>query len=159
MTTILVEATVDDKSIIVRLLQLYMYDFSEYTLDDVNAHAEYVYNRLDYYWTENDRYAFLIKTDGKISGFALVRTENKDGSKINSITEYFILRKYRKHGIGKNVAQELFRKFPGNWKVAVLNCNTLGLIFWENVINEITDSNYEKIDKKEWPGPMFEFKI
>jgi len=159
MNTTLYKATADDKNIIAKLLQLYMYDFSEYTLDDINDNGEYKYNRLDYYWIEKDSYPFLIKTDGIISGFALVRSEMIDNEEVHSIAEYFVLRKYRNKGIGKQIAVRLFEMFKGKWKIPVLRCNTIGLEFWNNVIKEYTKDNYREIDKAEWPGPIYEFTI
>ena len=159
MITTLNTATEDDKSIIAKLLQLYMYDFSEYTLDTINDHGEYIYNRLDCYWTEKDRYPFLIKTDDRLSGFALVRSETINNEKVYYIAEYFILRNYRNKGIGKKIAVGIFKMFQGKWKVPVLSCNTIGIKFWENVVKEYTKDNYIKIDKVEWPGPVYEFNV
>ena len=151
------KATVNDKSIIARLLQLYMHDFSEFTLDDINDNGEYNYNRLDCYWIEKDRYPFLIKTDGILSGFALIRSEIIDTEEVHSIAEYFILRKYRNQGIGRQVALMLFEMFKGKWKIPVLRCNSVGLQFWEKVIKDYTKDNYRELDKPEWPGPIYEF--
>jgi predicted acetyltransferase len=36
------------------------------------------------------------------------------------ITEFFVMRKYRRQGIGKRVARELFECSPGRWEVADL---------------------------------------
>ena len=154
LTTIISESEIDDKPIFRKLLELYAHDFSEYVNKDVNNHGEYGYRRLDHYWVEEDRYPFLFRTDGKISGFAMVR---KDENNFYSIAEFFVMRKYRNRGIGKEAAFFLFRKFAGNWNVGVLDINTPALIFWEKVIAEFARGSFKIIEKKDWKGPVYEF--
>lgn len=48
----LIEATVDDKPVVRRLLELYLHDFSEFSGQDLNDHGEYGYRYLDHYWTD-----------------------------------------------------------------------------------------------------------
>ena len=62
-----------DRSVLRRLLQLYLHDLSEFIDIDVDPHGEFPYRYLDHYWTEKDRHAFLIRVDGAWAGFALVR--------------------------------------------------------------------------------------
>ena len=158
METILIKASYDDKSVIRKLLELYIYDFSEFDKSDVNKHGEYGYERLDCYWIEEGRYPFLIKTDGNISGFAFIRICEENKITINSIAEYFILKKYRKMNIGKNIATQIFDQFKGKWNVSVLESNIPAFSFWEKTIKEFTDGNYKIIKKDDWEGPIFEFE-
>ena len=51
----------NEKSIIRKMLELYLYDFSEFDQADINEHGEYGYDRLDDYWTDNNsRYPYII---------------------------------------------------------------------------------------------------
>jgi hypothetical protein len=52
------EATVDDKPVVRRLLELYSHDFSEFTGTDVDAHGRFGYPDLDLYWTNTGATAF-----------------------------------------------------------------------------------------------------
>ena len=61
-----------EKSVLRQLLELYQYDFSMFDNADVNAHGYYGYRYLDHYWTESDRQAYFIVSDGKLAGFVLV---------------------------------------------------------------------------------------
>jgi hypothetical protein len=75
MTVELVRASLSDKAVLRRLLQLYRYDFSEWNGDDVDEHGEFGHRYLDHYWTDQDSHPFLIRQAGRWAGFALVRTE------------------------------------------------------------------------------------
>ena len=88
MTVELVRASLSDKAVLRRLLQLYRYDFSEWNGDDVDEHGEFGHRYLDHYWTDQDSHPFLIRQAGRWAGFALVRTEG-----VNDMSEFFVMRK------------------------------------------------------------------
>jgi len=155
----IVKAELNDKPILQRLLELYAYDFSEFDNADLNIHGEYGYPRLDYYWNETDRYAYLLKTDNNISGFSMIRTEYYNNTNTFSMAEFFILKKYRFKGIGKYFALNNFKMHLGDWEVPVMKSNLIALKFWENILKEKTNNKYEISKKDNWDGPVFKFKI
>ena len=148
-----------EKSIIRKMIELYLYDFSEYNLADINEHGEYGYDRLDDYWTDNSRYPYIINYKGKKCGFAFVREIFEKDEMINNIAEYFIMRKYRKKGIGRYIAFKIFSMNKGKWQINVLDCNKPAIIFWENIIKEHSKNDYRIIKNIDWDGPVFEFKV
>jgi predicted acetyltransferase len=92
-------------------MELYQYDFSEFENEDVNDEGLYGYKHLNNYWTTPGHFPFLIKADGKLAGFALVRemtASDTHSSSYFKICEFFIMKKYRKEGIGKKSAFYLF---------------------------------------------------
>jgi predicted acetyltransferase len=125
----------------------------EENLKDVNEHGLYGYTYFDYYWTEDTRHPFFIRVDGKLAGFALINeycyVVKEPGTK--SIAEFFVMRKYRRKGIGKSVAVQVFDRFPGKWEVIQHGENEPSKIFWEKVIREYTSGNYrQEKAKTEW---------
>ena len=68
----LIQTEADDKETLRNLLEKYEYEFSQWTLQDVNKFGLYGYDYLDCYWTQKNRWAFLIKVDGMLAGFAMV---------------------------------------------------------------------------------------
>ena len=60
------------------------------------------------YWTQEERHPYILKYDGKLAGFVLERF-NEDG--MNEIAEFFVLNKYRKHGAGTFMANEMLKKY------------------------------------------------
>jgi predicted acetyltransferase len=157
----LMEVPETEKSVLRQMLELYAYDFSEFDGADVNEHGYYGYTYFDYYWTEETRNPFFIRVDGKLAGFALLNEYcyliKEPGTM--SIAEFFIMRKFRRQGIGKRVAIQVFDKFPGKWEVIQHGENEPSQVFWEHVIQEYTQGNYqkEKVKTEWWEGQALLF--
>ena len=136
---------IDDKSLLVRLLELYNYEFTAYDNADINEYGYYGYDHIDDYWNEEGRYPYLIRVDGKIAGFALVCPHCKfiDGDNARSIGEFFVMIKFRRMGIGLQVATELFNRHKGTWEVCYLRNNISASNFWKKVVEQYTNNNYE----------------
>ena len=142
----LVEVPESKKSVLRQLIELYEYDLSTYTAYELNEHGYYGYSYLDYYWTEERRYPYFIMFGEKIAGFVLVNdycevSTEKDSL---SIAEFFVLKIYRKQGIGQKAAEIILDRFPGAWEIQQYLENTRSLTFWEKVIGEYTSGNFEK---------------
>lgn len=118
-----------DKPVMRRLLEFYRYDFSEFDGSDVDEHGAFGYRFLDLYWTEEGRHPFLFKVDGRWAGLALVRS----GPPLD-MAEFFVLRKFRRSGIGREAARALFARFPGAWTVRQQRSNPVASTFWRAVI-------------------------
>jgi predicted acetyltransferase len=153
-----VKTTSEDKSVLRNMMELYLYDFSEYDGADLNPHGPFEYEYIDQYWTEPERQAFFLKVEGKLAGFALIReVESSEGNNYYSMAEFFVLRKYRRKNIGKNFAQRLFNLFPGFWKVAQEENNHPSQVFWRKVISEYTNGSYREVHSYDGHGPIQEF--
>lgn len=131
----------EQKSVLRSLMELYQYDMSPYEDDsdnDVNENGLYDYKYVDHYWTEEGRHPYFVKVSGKLAGFLLVRgIEASDLSAPGySMAEFFILKKYRKRGIGKQAAFQVFEWFRGKWSIAWLEKNLPAQNFWTTIISE-----------------------
>jgi len=157
MNVTIEKVDIDQKPILKQLMELYLYDFSEFDNDDVDEHGFYGYKYLDYYWVEPDRHPFFIKVNEKYAGFALVRKIQDSDQNQYSMAEFFIMKKYRKTGIGTKAAMMVFNEFPGDWEIAVLEENIPAQFFWKNVISSYTNNAYKEISKKDWKGPVLTF--
>jgi len=123
--------------IIKNLMQFYIYDFSEFIESDVKEDGLFdAYPNLEKYWEEkNHRFPYLIKKEENYIGFVLVRLiESKERSHF-SIAEFFIMRKYRRRGIGKTVARYIFNLHRGQWEVYQKESNKPAQLFWKEVIS------------------------
>lgn len=160
MNLVIEEASIEQKSVLRNLLELYIYDFTEFGPYDVDSHGLYGYKYLDYYWNEEGRHPFIFYVEGKIAGFVLVRRYFiEDLNEYSySIAEFFVMKRYRGQGIGKKVAFHIFTLFPGLWEVAQLKTNTPAQVFWRKVINDFTNGDYEEIQKDHWNGPIQRFR-
>ena len=151
-----------DREVLRNLMQLYQYDFTESEGGDLNDHGLFEYRWLDNYWTEHSRHPFLIKVPDRLAGFVLVNEFSylaPPGAK--SIAEFFVMRKYRRQGIGRRVAIHIFREFPGDWEVRETIENTVAQRFWRTVIGEVTGGNFEErhLDDERWKGPIQIFAV
>ena len=63
--------SIDEKPVLRNLMQLCFYDYSEFNNEDVGPYGLFNYKYLDYYWTEPERFAYFVKIDSKLAGFAL----------------------------------------------------------------------------------------
>lgn len=150
----------EEKMLLVRLMELYNYEFTAYDNADINEFGYFGYDHIDDYWNEEGRYPYLIRVDGKIAGFALVcphcRFIQDEGSQ--SIGEFFIMLKYRHMGIGKKVATEVFTRHKGTWEVCYLRNNLPAKIFWKKVIEEYTNGHYMLCGENDEEMAGFTFK-
>ena len=126
-----------DTAVLRRMLGLYLYDFTEFTGDDLDEHGEFGYRYLDHYWAPDpgeERFPFFIRVKGKLAGFALVRLTGRR----YSMAEFFVMRRYRRSGVGSQAARDVFARFPGEWKVAQIPKNLPAQTFWREVIGDVT---------------------
>jgi|SRR5450631_1502251 predicted acetyltransferase len=134
----IVPAASEHATILANLLELYVHDFSEFLKVTIRADGRFGYESLPLYWSEPGRQAFLVRVDGSLAGLALV----KRGSELSGddgawdMAEFFVLRAYRRHGIGTQIAHEVWRRFPGNWEVRVMQANVSAEHFWAHAISE-----------------------
>ena len=50
------------------------------------------------------------------------------------MAEFFVMRKYRRHGIGVIAARDLFARFSGEWQVRQMRANAGATAFWRRAI-------------------------
>lgn len=155
------DVPLEQKHVLGQLMQMYLYDFSEIDGDDVNESGEFPYRWLDHYWTESGRSPFLVYSDGHIAGFVLVRTISMAGQGLDakSVAEFFIMRKYRRIGLGRKAALHVFDRFRGAWEVRQTRANLPAQSFWRAVIGEYTHGDFEErdMDDESWRGPVQTF--
>jgi len=129
-------ATPDQAPVIANLLELYAHDFSEFHPLQLCADGRFGYPQLSAYWSEPDHYPFLVKVDGNLAGLALIKRSDSilHGGTIWDVAEFFIVRAFRRRGVGVAVAHEVWKRFPGPWEVRVMESNRAGAYFWLRAI-------------------------
>jgi predicted acetyltransferase len=136
-----VPAAPEQEPILANLLQLYAHDFSAFHDVPMLADGRFGgYKDLHLYWSEADRHPFLVWVDGKLAGFVFAtRGSEVSGDKnIWDVAEFFVLRGYRRRGVGIQIAHDVWRRFPGAWEVRVMEANTSACQFWERAIAAFT---------------------
>lgn len=142
-----------------RLVQLYFHDFSELDGEDVDENGRFDVPWLAEYLQQPGR-AYFIRADGRLAGFALVDEDVLDPSAAQAVSEFFVLRKYRRSRIGQVAAGLLMDTRPGAWEAAVIQPNVAASRFWEAVARRQTRwvCRTTEWDSDAWSGPVFVFE-
>lgn len=121
--------------------------------------GEYGYDHLDDYWTKSDRHPFIVRVDGKLAGFVFVNGYTWVETSQYSMAEFFILRKYRRKGIGRQVALDVIERFPGQWEVKTQRGNKEAIVFWRKILQEACISDVEEFTDgvADWDGLLWTF--
>ena len=143
----------DEKEILRNLMEKYDYELSQYGGDDVNKLGLYGFDYFDNYWQEGaKRWAYFIKVDGKLAGFAMFISDYfylKDKKSDYMMNDFFVMYKYRGRGVGKFAANYLFDMYKGVWELNTVNINTTSVTFWEKIIGDYTGGAYELLPNEE----------
>ncbi|MDH5161713.1 GNAT family N-acetyltransferase [Heyndrickxia oleronia] len=138
----IIKASFDNSETLTNLMQFYIYDFSEFIEAHVEENGKFGDYPLQDYWKEENHFAYLVRFNGNYAGFVLVKWINTETKSYFSIAEFFIMKKYRRTGLGKSVAKDIFCLHKGNWEVFQILKNVPAQLFWKNVINEYTDGQF-----------------
>ena len=137
MDVTLVEAT--DMDIVLNLFTYYLYDMSEYTGWPVDERGHYPSEpqrgMLEPYWQREDHFPFLIQVDGETAGFSMLRRFPAEPEWYD-VGQFFVLRKFKRQGVGQAAFDLSVSRFPGRWITRVLTNNTGALAFWEKAIHQ-----------------------
>ena len=133
----IIPALLKQQPILANLLELYAHDFSEFHGIVLGEDGRFGYKSLPLYWSEPGRHPFLVRIDGKLAGFALVKrgSEISNREHVWDMAEFFVVRRYRRHGFGTQIAHDVWKRFPGAWEVRVMQSNVSALRFWGHAIS------------------------
>lgn len=149
------------------LVQLYIHDFTDFLAPDRKPgvgedgrFAELI--DLDRYWTDADRSVWFIRVGDALAGFALLdRTSHCARSVDHNMGEYFVVRTFRRAGIGAQAAIDLIKMHAGQWEIAVGARNLPALKFWPRVVAAANAAKIETLagDGIAWTGPITRFVV
>jgi predicted acetyltransferase len=75
------------------------------------------------------------------------------------VQEFFVLRAFRRKGIGDRAASEIFNHFPGRWQLQVLEKNLPAQAFWRRVVLEYTGDQFEERSARNEHGYFLVFRF
>jgi predicted acetyltransferase len=153
------QARAHEVPVLRRLMQLYLYDFA--AIDDWAISDDGLYGNaatIESFWSDLRMTSFFVRVDGVLAGFVLVRDGAYfAGDGTRDISEFFILRRHRRRGIGTEVARRVFDRFRGKWEVTQLTSNVDAQRFWRRVIGQYTGGRYEEGPRPDGRGVMQRF--
>lgn len=164
----------DERVVCENLLQLYMYDFSEFAGGVVGGDGRFHYHDdFGERWGKPWFHPLLLAvydeeprdrvTAWRPAGFAFVANLSNFHEPAASdqwlMDDFFVMRKYRRTGVGTMLARWCFDAFHGRWEVAEMVQNTKAQAFWRRVIGDYTGGRYEEVqDAPRWTGPVQRFR-
>lgn len=131
-------AALEDEETLANLMQLYLHDFTDFAEWDVGSDGRFSVDDLHGCWTNPRRHPYFIVADGRLSGFAIVDEGSavRDDPGVIDMAEFFVMRRYRRRGVGRTAAHRLFEMHPGRWEVREMRGNAIAQAFWRRIIGE-----------------------
>jgi predicted acetyltransferase len=146
-----------DAPLLSNLLELYAHDLSAvFPHVELGPDGRFGYPKLPLYWSEPERrFAYLLRSGDRIAGFALVTRGSPavEDPDVLDVAEFFVLRRYRRSGVGRQAAFLLWKRLPGRWTVRVSEGNTGALAFWRGVVAEFTNGTATELTRPGEPSP------
>ena len=160
MTLELPKARAEDFPALQQMLEFYQYDLSDIWLQDADTEARYGYS-LERYRLDERFHAHVALVGSQYAGLALVSpavVTLKEGSWME---QFFVLKRYRRTGIGRALALHSLKSHPGPWEVGQMPSNVAAQVFWRKVISEQTCGEYVEVQVTEgwWQGHLQQFHV
>jgi predicted acetyltransferase len=141
----LITATLTDYEKLFNLAQFYQYDFTEFLPGELDNSGHYPYIDVRRYLTQKDQHAYLAYADRHLAGFVLVRDRPEQRKRPGRyLAEFFVMRPFRRKGVGKEMAFQTFDTHRGYWEIAEVGSNTPAHTFWCRVIGDYTRNRFEE---------------
>ncbi|RKP47959.1 GNAT family N-acetyltransferase [Cohnella endophytica] len=133
------QAGILQKPIMENLMALFLHDLSEFAddikVDDMGMHR---FDVMDLFFEKEGLTPYLVRLDGEITGCILIQSGQYTNPEHADyvLNSFFILKRYRRRGIGMAVAGRLFSQYPGRYCCAQLKSNVPAVRFWKKVYAE-----------------------
>ncbi|MDX5371447.1 MAG: GNAT family N-acetyltransferase [Pseudomonadaceae bacterium] len=135
----LLPTTAEQLPLIANLYQYYAYESSDWEQEDVETDGRFYIHvpHLRRYWQEPEWSAQLILADGFIAGFLLIERSELPGIDALELADLFILKKYRRLGIGRALAERTLCQGERAWLVRFYRQDELAAAFCQRVLGEL----------------------
>ncbi len=149
----LIPTDVEQLPLIRNLYQFYAYESSDWEQEDIEVDGRFYIHEphLQRYWQEPDWSAQLILVDGFIAGFLLIERSELPGIEALEFADLFILKKYRRQGIGRALVQQVIVAGGGSWLVSFYEQDTLARQFWQCLLAELPLRSCERLRDTQQP--------
>lgn len=139
-----------DRAGLNRMLLTYFKEIDDSKIVQINGREEIDYPFLELYWKEENRIAVNLLYQEKIIGFALINDwiVSKAFKANKSIAEFYIIPEWRRKGMGKKAAYELFDTYKGKWEIRQSSTNSTAIKFWREIIKAYTNDHFIEIKNR-----------
>jgi len=135
MSLVVTRASIEERPILDRLLQLCLYDYTNHDHFQIGDDGLFEYRWRDLYWSSPRRHPYLLRFEEKLAGFVFVRSREEDEAAEWQwqIAEFFILRALRNRKIGSMSAHAVLLSRAGTWEVSYDVSNVAARRFWTSI--------------------------
>lgn len=142
----------DDWPCLENLMQFYLYELSQWLPIKLTAQGLYALQSLDDYWRHPATHPWLILVAGELAGFAVIDQQRCDSDARHNLGYLFVARRFRRLGVGRQVAQQLFEHHQGPWQVMHFDANLPARSFWQAMLAGQTPTS---IVAQDYPASLY----
>jgi predicted acetyltransferase len=103
-------------------------------------------------WPEGTTgFPFIVRVDSELAGFVLINQTCSAPSQF-TVGAFFILRKFRRSGVGTDVCRQLFSMFSGAWTIGSMVGNTPANSFWRYFIQRASRNQFAATEEMDDSG-------
>jgi predicted acetyltransferase len=110
-----------ERQLLQQMLELYQHDLSDIWDQDLDVRGEFGYS-IERFWQDPNCAAYIFW-----------------------IEQFFVMKKYRKRGMGSAAARIIFNTHVGQWQVGQMTDNFIAQSFWRSVIGKYTLNHYNEV--------------
>ncbi|MBM3112094.1 GNAT family N-acetyltransferase [Pseudomonas arcuscaelestis] len=138
-TVELLQTGPEQAELIRNLYQFYAYESSDWEQEDVEVDGRFYIHEehLARYWQDPQWSANLILVDGFIAGFLLVERSEFAALNALELADLFILKRYRRKGIGRAIASQVLMSGECDWLVRFYDQDEAAQAFWRSVLDNL----------------------
>lgn len=143
------------------LFELYLHDMAEWFEFDTSSEGNFSFPTQQEVWDKGVDVHFIYSGEIPIA-FGLVGLAEKydETPARKDVDEFFVVRRYRRSGLGREFANYLWRQYPGPWLVRVYQRNLPAVPFWRSSIAAYTDGSYDEqvteVNGRPWSYFLFD---
>jgi predicted acetyltransferase len=150
-----------DRDWLSNVYPFYLHDLSE--VDDgyyrLSNDGRWEPDHLPSWLADDTDYPFVMRMPRGRVGSALVNTAPSPHIMPGAdyrLSEFFVLRAFRRAGVGRRAAFALFDRFPGIWEIRELPRNGPAIAFWRTTLGEYAGRRYEETTTHEEVRQIFD---
>ncbi|MFC6299457.1 GNAT family N-acetyltransferase [Pseudomonas spelaei] len=136
-TVEMIQTGPEHAELIRNLYQFYAYESSDWEQEDVEVDGRFYIHEehLARYWQAPQWSANLLLVDGYIAGFLLIESSELPDLNALELADLFILKRYRRKGIGRAIATQVLTSGDANWLVRFYDQDEASQAFWRSVMD------------------------
>jgi len=157
----IVKVELNQKMILKNLMTLFLHDLSEFNEEQEfnQENGLFEFDVFEWFFEKEGLSPYFITHEENIIGVILLQSTpfTNPGQYDFLINSFFIIKKYRRKGLGKQAVLDLFQQRPGRYAIGQLSNNIPAIQFWRNIYKSIEVEFQEKEELEEGLKIIYQF--